>query len=47
MDGNVEVHLVKLEPGQTVPDSEHNGAVLVEGEPHGRKMGWMKLSRGH
>jgi len=47
MDGDVEVHLVKLEQSQTVPDTEHNGAVLVEGEPRGDRMGWMKLSRGH
>jgi hypothetical protein len=36
MDGTVEIHLVQL-----------NGAVLVKGEPVGRKMGWMKLTRGH
>jgi hypothetical protein len=47
MDGDVEVHLVKLEAAQAVPDPEHNGAVRVEGEPRGRTMGWMKLSRGH
>lgn len=47
MDGDVEVHLVKLDAAQAVPDVEHNGAVLVEGEPRGPKMGWMKLSRGH
>ncbi len=47
MDGEVEVHLVKLDASQTVPDTEQNGAVLVEGEPKGQKMGWMKLSRGH
>jgi hypothetical protein len=47
MDGEVEVHLVKLEAAQAVPDPEHNGAVRVEGEPRGRTMGWMKLSRGH
>lgn len=47
MDGEVEVHLVKLQAAQQVPDAEHNGAVLVEGEPQGRKMGWMKLRRGH
>lgn len=47
MDGEVEIHLVKIGPGQTVPDAEHNGAVLVEGEPRGPKMGWMKLRRGH
>jgi hypothetical protein len=47
MDGEVEVHLVKLQAAQQVPDAEHNGAVLVEGEPQGQKMGWMKLKRGH
>ena len=47
MDGEVEVHLVKLGAEQTVPDPEHNGAVLVRGDPKGAKMGWMKLRRGH
>ena len=47
MDGDVEIHLVKLGAEQTVPDTEHNGAVLVKGEPKGQKMGWMKLRRGH
>ncbi len=47
MDGTVEIHLVKLDAEQTVPDAEHNGAVLVKGEPRGQKMGWMKLQRGH
>ena len=30
-----------------VADKDKNGAVLVKGEPRGKKMGWMKLSRGH
>ena len=47
MDGEVEIDLVKLDAEQTVPDPEHNGAVLVKGEPKGRKMGWMKIRRGH
>lgn len=47
MDGEVEIHLVKLDPEQRVPDENHNGAVLVKGEPKGTKMGWMKLKRGH
>jgi len=47
MDGEVEIHLVKLEASQAVPDENHNGAVLVEGKPRGKKMGWMKLKRGH
>lgn len=47
MDGEVEVHLVKLDASQQVPDAEHNGAVLVEGRPQGTRMGWMKIKRGH
>lgn len=47
MDGEVEVHLVKLDAGQTVPDEEHLGAVRVEGAPRGAKMGWLKIRRGH
>lgn len=47
MDGEVEIHLVKLGAEQTVPDAEHNGAVHVKDEPQGRKMGWLKLRRGH
>jgi hypothetical protein len=47
MDGNVEIQLVKLGAEQTMPDVEHNGAVLVKGEPHGVKMGWLKIGRGH
>ena len=47
MDGEVEIHLVKLDASQTVADEDKNGAVLVKGEPKGQKMGWMKLTRGH
>lgn len=47
MDGEVEVHLVQLDAAQAVSDTEKNGAVLVQGTPQGKKMGWMKLSRGH
>lgn len=47
MDADVEIHLIQLDPTQTVQDSEKNGAVLVQGEPQGKKMGWMKLKRGH
>lgn len=47
MDGAVEIHLVQLEGEQIVADAEHNGAVLVKGEPQGKKMGWMKIGRGH
>jgi hypothetical protein len=47
MDGEVEIHLVQLDASQQVPDAEHNGAILVEGPPQGRKMGWLQLKRGH
>lgn len=47
MDGAVEIHLVKLDAAQTVQDDNKNGAVLVQGEPRGQKMGWMKIKRGH
>ena len=47
MDGEVDIHLVQLEAKQTVRDVEKNGAVLVSGEPLGKKMGWMRIKRGH
>ena len=47
MDGDVEIHLIKLDAAQTVKDENKNGAVLVQGEPKGIKMGWMKIKRGH
>jgi hypothetical protein len=47
MDGEIEIHLIKLEQAQIVKDEEKNGAVLVQGEPQGVKMGWMKIKRGH
>jgi hypothetical protein len=47
MDGEVEVHLMQTDAEQRVPDENKNGAVLLKGEPRGKKMGWMKLRRGH
>ncbi len=47
MDGDIEIHLIKLDAAQTVKDEDKNGAVLVQGEPKGAKMGWMKIKRGH
>ncbi|MBF5005763.1 cupin domain-containing protein [Diaphorobacter caeni] len=47
MDGDMEIHLVQLQGEQIVADVEKNGTVLVKGEPQGKKMGWMKLGRGH
>jgi hypothetical protein len=46
MDKEVEIQLVK--PDQLlIPDSERNGAMLLAGQPKGRKMGWIRLKRGH
>jgi hypothetical protein len=47
MDGEVEIHLIKLDAAQIIEDPEKNGSVLVKGEPKGTKMGWMKIKRGH
>jgi hypothetical protein len=46
MDKEVEVQLVKLNQ-PFIRDSERHGAVLLPGEPDGKKMGWIKLKRGH
>lgn len=45
MDGEVEVHLVKLDKPVAAPGSQ--GAILLEGLPEGRKMGRLVLRRGH
>jgi hypothetical protein len=47
MDGEVEIHLIKLRSGQAITDTEKNGAVLVKEQPEGQKMGWLKIKRGH
>lgn len=47
MDGNVEVQLVKPDAAQRVSDANKNGAVLLNGEPRGPKMGQIRLRRGH
>jgi hypothetical protein len=47
MDKEVDIQLVKLDAAQQIQDTEKNGAVLVQGEPVGAKMGWMRLKRGH
>lgn len=47
MDGEVEVHLVKLNNPTAYIESASHGAHLIEGEPDGRKMGRLILRRGH
>ena len=47
LDGEVEVHLVKLADPAAVVDPESQGAHRLEGDPDGRKMGRLVLRRGH
>ena len=47
LDGQVEIHLLKLDEPRSVLAQDSHGAVRVPGSPVGRKMGWMKLRRGH
>ena len=47
MDGEMDVNLIALEGKQIVADADKMGTVLVNGPPQGKKMGWMKLRRGH
>ena len=47
MDGEVEIHLVKLAENNQRQDNSKEGAVLIEGQPEGQNMGWIKLGRGH
>lgn len=46
MDGSVEVHLVKLADPGLVPAGQQ-GAIRLEDNPEGRKMGRIVLGRGH
>jgi hypothetical protein len=43
MDGEVEIEFVKL----GVPPADGNGAVLLDGQPAGQRMGLVRLKRGH
>ena len=47
MDGDVTVELVKLDDAESVAPADKNGTVAVKGEPKGRKMGTIRLRRGH
>jgi hypothetical protein len=47
MDGEVEVHFIKLqEPGRWAPASSE-GSIELEAQPEGKKMGFIRLQRGH
>ena len=47
MDGRVELDLVKLDDPQSIAPPGKEGAVKLDGEPAGRKMGLIKMGRGH
>jgi quercetin dioxygenase-like cupin family protein len=45
MDGELEVHYVK--PDQAPVSAGKEGTVKLASEPAGKKMGWVKVRRGH
>jgi hypothetical protein len=45
MDGEVEIRLVKL--NQELVAEDHEGTTMLEGNPHGKKMGYIVARRGH
>jgi hypothetical protein len=45
MDGEVEIRLVK--PDNSLAAAHHEGATVLEGDPKGRAMGYIKARRGH
>lgn len=47
MDHPVTVELVKLDDPDSVVDPESEGGHKLDGEPKGKKMGTIKLGRGH
>ncbi|MBV9947354.1 MAG: hypothetical protein JOZ69_10935 [Myxococcales bacterium] len=47
IDGEVAVEYVKLEDANAVAPSGKDGTVLVRGEPRGKRMGVIRLRRGH
>jgi len=47
MEGEIEVHYVKLDDPQKVAPQSKEGSVRIQGAPAGKKMGVIKLKRGH
>jgi hypothetical protein len=47
MDGELEVHLIKLDNPDAVVAPDSTGAHRLTGDPEGRKMGRITLRRGH
>jgi len=47
MDGDVTIEFVKLDHPESVAASDKEGTVPVSGEPQGKRMGTIRLKRGH
>jgi hypothetical protein len=47
MDGEVTIEFVKLDDAASVAPRDREGTVAVSGAPVGKKMGTVKLKRGH
>ena len=47
LDGEVEVEYVKLDSAEAVAPAAKEGTVAVQGEPKGKRMGVVRLKRGH
>ena len=47
MDGEVEVHLIKLADPDAVAEPGSEGARKIDGNPDGKKMGRIVLRKGH
>jgi hypothetical protein len=47
MDGEVEVHFIKLAEPERLAPASTEGSIQLEGQPSGKKMGFVHLQRGH
>jgi hypothetical protein len=47
LDGDVTVEYVKLDNAAALAPPAKEGTVLVKGEPQGKRMGTIRLKRGH
>ena len=47
MDGELEVHLVKLNDHESIAPEDKEGSILLNSEPEGKKMGRIVLKHGH
>ncbi len=47
MDGAVEIQFIKLDAPDLIAPHTKEGTVAVEGEPAGKKMGLIRLRKGH